>query len=187
MDNMMRIAAGLRLGVAICRPHRCCSCGADVDSLSTHDLSCRCSSGRHCGHAAVNDIVKTSLDSVRIPSHLEPSGLYQSDGRRPEMEHLLYPEGREGFSVGCNMPRHSGPIVPFNCNSRSSGQGSRALKADEVFSSRRLPLFRTHCNRNTWCNGTFIRLAPSSKNLLDAFIWLPRTIKPTIILFNIFQ
>ena len=52
-------------------------------------------------------------------------------------------EGREGFSVGCNMPRDSGRILPFNCNSRSrsGGQGSRASKASEVFSSRRLPLF----------------------------------------------
>ena len=146
--DVMRIAAGLRLGVANCHPHRCCSCGADVDSLGTHGLSCRSSSGRHCRHAAVNDIVK-SLDSARIPSHLEPSGLYRSDGRRPDGGSIYCTvEGREGFSVGCNMPRHSGPILPFNCNSRSrsGGQGSRASKAGEVFSSRRLPLFRTHCN-----------------------------------------
>ena len=84
MDDMMRITAGLRLGVAICHPHRCCSCGADVDSLGTHGLSCRSSSGRFCRHAAVDDIVKRSLYSARIPSHLEPSGLYRSDGRRPD-------------------------------------------------------------------------------------------------------
>ena len=83
-DDVVRIAAGLRLGVAICHPHQCCSCGADVDSLGTHGLSCRFSSGRHCRHAAVNDIVKRSLDSARIPSHLEPSGLFRSDGRRPD-------------------------------------------------------------------------------------------------------
>ena len=38
-DDVMRIAAGLRLGVAICHPHLCRSCGADVDSLGTHQLS----------------------------------------------------------------------------------------------------------------------------------------------------
>ena len=74
--DMMRIAAGLRLGVAVTHPHQCCSCGADVDSLGTHSLSCHSSSGRHCRHAAVNDIVKRSLDSARILSHLEASGLY---------------------------------------------------------------------------------------------------------------
>ena len=75
-DDVMRIAAGLRFGVAICHPHRCCSCDADVDSLGTRGLSCCSSSGRHCRHVAVNDIVKRSLDSARIPSHLKPSGLY---------------------------------------------------------------------------------------------------------------
>ena len=75
-DDVMRIAANLHLDVAICHPHRCCSCGADVDSLGSHELSCCSSSGRHCRYAAVNDIVKRYLDSTRIPSHLEPSGLY---------------------------------------------------------------------------------------------------------------
>ena len=83
-DDVMRIAAGLRLGVAICHSHQCCSCGSDVNSLGTHGLSCRSSSGRHCRHAAVNDIVNRSLDLAKIPSHLEPSGLYRSDGRRPD-------------------------------------------------------------------------------------------------------
>ena len=83
-DDVVRIAAGVCLGVAICHPHQCRSCGADVDSLGTHGLSCHFSSGRHCRHAAVNDIVKRSLDSARIPSHLEPSGLFRSDGRRPD-------------------------------------------------------------------------------------------------------
>ena len=83
-DDVVRIAAGLRLGIAICHPHQCHSCGADVDFLGTHGLSCRFSNGRHCRPAAVNDIVKRSLDSARIPSHLEPSGLFRSNGRRPD-------------------------------------------------------------------------------------------------------
>ena len=71
-DDVVRIATGLCLGVAICHPHKCRSCGADVDSLGTHGLSCFYSSGCHCRHAAVNDIVKRSLDSARIPSRPEP-------------------------------------------------------------------------------------------------------------------
>ena len=96
MDNdVMKIAAGLCLGVAICHPHRCCSCGADVDSLGTHGLNRCSSSGCHCRHAAVNDIVKRSLDSARIPSHLEPSGLHRSDGRRPDGTSIVpWKEGR---------------------------------------------------------------------------------------------
>ena len=99
-DDVVRIAADVRLGVAICHPHQCRSCGADVDSLSTHGLSCRFSSGRHCRHAAVNDIVRRSLDSARIPSHLEPSGLFQSDGRRPD-----------GASI---VPRKEGKILVWD-------------------------------------------------------------------------
>ena len=153
-DDVIKIAAGLCLGVAICHPRQCCSCGADVDSLGTHGLSCRSISGRHCRHAAVNDIVKRSLDSARTLSHLEPSGQYRSDGRRSNGASIV--PWKEGFIVGCNMPRHFGPNLPFNCNSRrrSGDQGSRASKAGEVFSSRKLPLFCTHCHRNLWCNET---------------------------------
>ena len=35
-------------------------------------------------HASLNDIIKRSLDTAKIPFHLEPSGLYRSDGKRPD-------------------------------------------------------------------------------------------------------
>ena len=39
--------------------------------------------------------MKRSLDSARIPSHLEPSGLYQSDVRRPDGESIVpWKEGK---------------------------------------------------------------------------------------------
>ena len=81
---MVRVAVGLCLGVPICRPHLCASCGANVDALGAHDLSCRFSKGRHSRHAALNDIVKRTLESIKIPCHLEPSGLFRSDGKRPD-------------------------------------------------------------------------------------------------------
>ena len=85
MDNeTTRIAVGLRLDLSLCRPHQCLHCGSEVDQLGTHGLSCRYSQGRHSRHAAVNDLVKRSLDAARIPSHLEPVGLYRSDGKRPD-------------------------------------------------------------------------------------------------------
>ena len=40
--------------------------------------------GRFARHAAINDIIKRSLDAVKIPNHLEPTGLYLSDGKRPD-------------------------------------------------------------------------------------------------------
>jgi len=35
----------LRLGSSLCRPHTCQHCGADVDQLATHGLSCKKSEG----------------------------------------------------------------------------------------------------------------------------------------------
>ena len=79
--DVIRIAAGLRLGVPLCRPHLCSCCGAAVNIQGTHGLSCRFSKGRHSRHAAINDIVKRS---AKIPCHLEPTSLFQSDGKRPD-------------------------------------------------------------------------------------------------------
>ena len=45
---------------------------------------CRFSKGRHSRHASLNDIVKRALDSAKVPCHLEPAGLYRSDGKRPD-------------------------------------------------------------------------------------------------------
>ena len=85
MDNdTFRIAVGLRLGSSLCRTHTCCHCGAEVDSLATHGLSCRWIEGRHFRHAALNDIIHQALSSAKIPSRLEPSGVYRADGKRPD-------------------------------------------------------------------------------------------------------
>ena len=83
-DDVIRIAVGLRLGLPLCRPHLCTNCGADVNELGTHGLSCCYSKGRHSRHAALNDVIKRSLESAKIPCHLEPTGLYRSDGKRPD-------------------------------------------------------------------------------------------------------
>ena len=83
-DGTIRVAAGLRLGAPLCRPHFCHHCGAEVDSLATRGLSCRWSEGRHHRHAEMNDIIHRALASAKVPSRLEPSGLCRTDGRRPD-------------------------------------------------------------------------------------------------------
>ena len=83
-DDSLRIAVGLRLGAPICGPHLCHHCGAEVDVLGRHGLSCRKSEGRHHRHAAVNDIIHRTLVSAHVPSRLEPPGLLRSDGKRPD-------------------------------------------------------------------------------------------------------
>ena len=83
-DDVVRLAAVLHLYVPICRPHLCASCGTNVEALGVHGLSCRFSKGRHSRHATFNDILKRTLESAKILWHLEPSGLFRSDGKRPD-------------------------------------------------------------------------------------------------------
>ena len=85
MDNAtMRISMGLRLGLPLCQSHTCQHCGAEVSQFATHGLSCRKSAGRHHRHSAVNEIIHRALLLEHVPSRLEPSGLYRSDGKRPD-------------------------------------------------------------------------------------------------------
>ena len=77
-DEVVRIAAGLRLGVPLCCPHACSQCGGHVDELGIHGLSCKFSAGRLPQQTAIKTIVKTSLARAQFPSTLEPSGSSRS-------------------------------------------------------------------------------------------------------------
>ena len=84
LDNeTIRISVGLRLGIKLCHPHKC-HCGAQVDEFGTHGLSCRKSAGRLSRHSAINDIIKRACASINIPSILEPSGIFRTDGKKPD-------------------------------------------------------------------------------------------------------
>ena len=83
-DTTIRISMGLRLGIPLCRNHICQHCGAEVSQFATHGLSCKRSAGRHYRHSAINDIIHRALVAAHVPSRLEPSGLYRSDGKRPD-------------------------------------------------------------------------------------------------------
>ena len=83
-DDVIRVAAGLRLEVPLCQPHHCTNCRAHVDTLATHGLNCRFSRGRQPWHASLNDIIKWTIEVAKVPCHLEPSGLLPSDGKRPD-------------------------------------------------------------------------------------------------------
>ena len=80
---------GLGLGATPCQPHKCHHCGAQVDHLATHGLSCHESQGRHSRHAAIIDLIKRSLVAVKIPAHLEPTSISQSDGKWPDEATIL--------------------------------------------------------------------------------------------------
>ena len=68
----------------LCEPHHCLHCQAEVDSLGTHGLSCHYSKECHSCHGTLNEEIKRALGTAKIPSHLEPSGLYRTDGKRPD-------------------------------------------------------------------------------------------------------
>ena len=85
MDNeTFGVVIGLRLGAPLCHPHQCCHCGGAVNSLATHGLSCWLNEGSLPCQAAVNDIIHRLLMSTRVPSGLEPNGLFRSDGKCPD-------------------------------------------------------------------------------------------------------
>ena len=85
MDNdSIRVAVGLHLGSALCIPHDCALCGAQVDETGVHALSCRKSKGRLPHHSYLNDIIKHALMAIDIPCALEPRGLFRVDGRHPD-------------------------------------------------------------------------------------------------------
>ena len=88
-DESIRVRVGLRLGVRLCQPHLCHQCGAEVDHLATHGLRCQRSLGHHSRHATLNDIIHRVLTTDKIPSRLEPSELYRSDGKHPDGASLV--------------------------------------------------------------------------------------------------
>ena len=82
--NTLRIAAGLRLGLAICAPHVCARCTAPVSCLGDHGLSCSRSLGRHPRHRAINDVIASAMRSARITCRVEPMGLSMNSALRPD-------------------------------------------------------------------------------------------------------
>ena len=99
-NNTIRVAVGIRLGTQLCRPHMCHHCGSEVDGFGIRGLSCRWSEGRHHRHSALNDTVFRALSAAKVPSRLEPSGIYRSDGKR-----------RDGMSI---VPWKSGKLLVWD-------------------------------------------------------------------------
>ena len=82
-DKSFRIAISFYLGLRLCSPHKC-RCGAQIDVLGRHPLSCKLSAGRIPRHCALNDLIKSALNKAGFSSQLEPVGLDREDGKRPD-------------------------------------------------------------------------------------------------------
>ena len=82
-DEAVRVAVGLRLGLDLCEPHQC-HCGSLVDARGLHSFVCKRAPGRSARHHALNDLIARSFASAGVPVTKEPSGLFRTDGKRPD-------------------------------------------------------------------------------------------------------
>ena len=73
-DEAARIAVGLRLGLDFCEPHQC-----HCDTVS-YVKEPRQVSQASCPH----DLIACSFASAGVPVTKEPSGLFRTDGKRPD-------------------------------------------------------------------------------------------------------
>ena len=89
-DEAIRVAIGLRLGTPLCAEHTC-NCGAWVDCMGTHGLSCKLGTGRLARHQQLNDLVWRALERASIPSCREPRNLLRDSELRPDGLTLIRP------------------------------------------------------------------------------------------------
>ena len=93
-DDVVRVGVGLRLGLQICKSHRCV-CDSMVDQQGLHALSCKFGIGRLSRHGMLNDIVHRAFTSAGIPAMKEPTGLVKGCALRPDGLTLIpWAEGR---------------------------------------------------------------------------------------------
>ena len=126
MDDVVRVAIGVRLGLNLCEPHTC-TCGQDVDARGTHGLACKKSAGRHPRHALLNDVVWRATQRAEVPSTKESNnlcfvgGAEVSEIRRPcDNPHLHPPRLRDVGFLGraCSTLRRRARAAHFGGHRR---------------------------------------------------------------------
>ncbi|XP_048001834.1 uncharacterized protein LOC125238542 [Leguminivora glycinivorella] len=129
LDNTtFRLATCLRIGASANVPHRC-QCGATVDSLGHHGLSCSRSAGRIPRHASLNDVIRRALASAKVPAVLEPNGLARVDGKRPDGMTLV------PWSMGRPLVWDAtcvDTLAPSHIPSTKVGAGAAASSAEDL-------------------------------------------------------
>ena len=134
MDNdSIRVVVCLCLGSALCIPHDCALCGAQVDETGVHTLSCRKSKGRLPRHSYLKD----------IPCALEPHGLCRGDSRRPDGISIIPWE--QGQCLVWDATCHD-TFAPTNAPFSSKGAG---FVANHAAASKRL-LYSDLCQSYTF-------------------------------------
>ncbi|XP_065315162.1 uncharacterized protein LOC135924043 [Gordionus sp. m RMFG-2023] len=83
-DDEFQTAIGHRLGCLIPSVDTCAACHKQVDPFSRHCFSCLKVSGRFLRHDNLNRLIGKALISAGFPNSLEPLGLLNADGKRPD-------------------------------------------------------------------------------------------------------
>ena len=99
-----------------------------VDELGLHGLACQKSAGHQPRHASINDVIKRALTTSGTPAVLEPVGLDDRDGRRPDGL-TVFPFS-EGKSL-CWDATVSDTFCQSNLLSSATSSGTAANKAEE--------------------------------------------------------
>jgi len=82
-DEAVKVVVGLRLWLDLCVPHEC-PCGSRVDAYRVHSFVCERSPGKTIRHHVLNDLSARPFSSSGVPITKKPSGLFRSDGNRPD-------------------------------------------------------------------------------------------------------
>ena len=82
-DTELTMAVGLRLGVVVAALSTCI-CGATLDELGHHALTCNRGLERFRRHEALNQCIRSMFSAAGHAALLEPRGLSASDDRRPD-------------------------------------------------------------------------------------------------------
>ena len=126
----------------LCSPHKC-RCGAQIEVLGRHPLSCKLSAGRIPRHCALNDLIKRALNKAGFPGQLKPIGFDRGDGKRPDgLTIFPYMAGKcliwdatcsDSFSLSHLLQTVANPSWAFQQAEMAKIQKYRSLAASHIF------------------------------------------------------
>jgi len=96
-DEAVRVAVGMRLGLALCGPHSC-PFGDQVYAQGLHAMVCKMAPGRIARHLVRNYIIWRFFGSASIPATKKPSGLVRQNGKRPDGLTLISWQGGKSLA-----------------------------------------------------------------------------------------
>ena len=131
------MAVALRLGLGLCAAHAC-RCGSQVGTRGLHAFVCKMAPRRITRHHAVNDIISRAFASAKIPVMKESSGLFRSDGKRPDGLTLI--SWQRGLSLTWDV-RVATTLVDSYISASASSTGAAA----EMAASRKQAKYTPHC------------------------------------------